>query len=148
MQCGNLGLRDLALRLRRATSAWSRTGSRSGPARTRSGVADATGLGCKPPFARGVEIVEVVPGECHSVQQRLDLGVGLGADRLHLALVAVAAGLCFEERSERRNAALPQHITQPIDVCAVVGAHRRGSGGPGQAPGGPGWGQTVDEATG
>lgn len=93
-------------------------------------------------------MLQIGPCERHPVQEHLDLGVRLRPDRLDLALVAVAAGLGFEERPERGDAALPQHSAKLIGVGALIGAHWRW---PGQAGGGPGWvpaGQTVDETAG
>jgi hypothetical protein len=72
-----------------------------------------------------VQILEISPCERHPMQQHLDLGVGLRADRLDLALVAVAAGLGLKEGPERADAALPKHGAKLVGVGAVVGAHRR-----------------------
>jgi len=55
---------------------------------------------------------EVRPGHDHPVQQRLDLGVGLGADRLNLALIAVAAGLRLQERAEHRHVTSAQRLAE------------------------------------
>ena len=84
-----------------------------------------------------------------------DFIIGLCADRLDLPLVAVPPGLGFQERAQRRDVPLAQHLAELRDVRPVVGGHRRGSagqpwfgqggwlaGGPGgpdcQAVGGPG----------
>jgi hypothetical protein len=44
-----------------------------------------------------VQVREVRPRQDHPMQDLLKFGVRLSADRLYLTLVAVAAGLVFQE---------------------------------------------------
>jgi len=79
----------------------------------------------QPALTLGVQVREVRPGKGHSAQERLQLGVGLGADRVNLPRIAVAAGLGLEKRAERRDVPLAQDVPELRDVRAVVGGHRR-----------------------
>jgi hypothetical protein len=74
-----------------------------------------------------VQVPEVGPGDNHPVQQHLELGVRLRADRFDLALVAVPAGLGFEEGTERRHVPLTEDHAKLSAVRAIVCRHRRGS---------------------
>ena len=83
----------------------------------------------QPALTLRVQLREVRPGHDHPVQEHLQLGVRLGTDRLNLPLIAVAAGLRFQKGAEGRDVTLAQHLAELRDVRAVVGGHRRGSGG-------------------
>jgi len=74
-----------------------------------------------------MQVPEVGPGDDHPMQQSLDLGVRLRADRFDLALVAVPAGLGFEEGPKGRYVPLPEDRAKPVAIRAVVCRHRRGS---------------------
>ncbi len=83
-----------------------------------------------------MKIAEIWSGDDHPVQDRLDLVVGLLADRLDLLLAAVAAGLFDQERPQGSNVALAQHRAQALNVLAVTRRHRWRSAD--QVGGGPG----------
>src|SRR3954454_5853402 len=95
--------------------------------------------GRQPAPALAVQVLQVVPRQRHPVEEHFELGVGLGPDRLHLALIAVATSLRFQKRPERPDITLAQDVSELGGVRVIVGGHRRGSGGPDQPAGGPGW---------
>ena len=76
-------------------------------------------------FALGVQVGQVRPREDHPVEDWLELGVSLVADRLDLALVAIARGLLLEEGAQGRDVALAEYLSQKPDVLLVASRHRR-----------------------
>ena len=68
------------------------------------------------------------------MEDRLELGVSLVADRLDLALVAIARGLLLEEGAQGRDVALAEYLSQKRTYSwspAVTGAPRPARTAPG-----------------
>ena len=63
------------------------------------------------------------------MEDQLELRVRLVADRLDLALVAVALGLLLKEGAQGRDVALAEYLPQKPDVLLVSSRHRRPSTG-------------------
>jgi hypothetical protein len=91
------------------------------------GLLPGAPLSRQPALALGVQIPKIRSGDGHPVQQHLNLGIRLRADRLNLPLVAVSASLRFQEVPERCHVTLAQHLAKLDPVRWVVGRHRRGS---------------------